>query len=354
MLGVDRRTLYSYASRGWIRRARDGRERLYVAEDVRRLATRSAARRGHRAVAAAALSWGEPVLDSAVSGVVNGRLYYRGRELSALVASGARYEDVGDLLLGPTCPGAWVRAARRRLPAGDPLERMLAITPSLVPLDGAASARVIVSRLAATFGTPRATIAETVARGLGVPDVRAIEVALIVCADHELNASTFAARVAAGTGATLGACVGAAAFAVTGPRHGASHDRLEDLIASLPRRGLGAAVRAKVRSGERLSGFGHALYPDGDPRSDLLLGLVTRSPRARRALDYLAAGEDATGERPAIDAALVTLATSLGAPPRTASGLFALGRSVGWLAHAWEQRSRDPLRPRARYVGPSG
>src|SRR5690349_17240592 len=76
VLGVKRESLYTYASRGLVRAIENGRERLYVEEDVRRLAERSAARKGHAAAAASALRWGEPVLDSAISEVSNGVLRY--------------------------------------------------------------------------------------------------------------------------------------------------------------------------------------------------------------------------------------------------------------------------------------
>src|SRR5690349_18223397 len=81
LLGVKPATLYSYVSRGLVRAVLPGRgrTRLYVADDVARLATRSAARRGHGPVAAGALRWGEPVLESAITSVAGGVLAYRGR-----------------------------------------------------------------------------------------------------------------------------------------------------------------------------------------------------------------------------------------------------------------------------------
>ena len=90
-LGVRKETLYAYASRGLLRRARgEGRQSLYHAGDVARLAARSAGRAGHAAVASGALRWGEPVLDTAISEVRADGPSYRGQSAVALARSGAR------------------------------------------------------------------------------------------------------------------------------------------------------------------------------------------------------------------------------------------------------------------------
>jgi citrate synthase len=218
-------------------------------------------------------------------------------------------------------------------------------------------ARRIVQTMSLAFGAPRRTVADTVAAGLGQRDHRrSFEVALIVCADHELNASTFVARVAAGVRASIGAVIGASLFTVTGARHGTSPDDIEDVIATLPRRGLAREVKRLARAAP-LPGFGHNLYPDGDPRGRILLALVQgdrmMKRRAARVLSFIDEGR-ALGEEPRVDLGLVALCAALDAPPRTASGIFALGRTAGWLAHAFEQLDAvDSIRPRARYVGPT-
>ena len=108
--------------------------------------------------------------------------------------------------------------------------------------------------------------------------------ALILCADHELNTSTFAARVAASTGADLYACLSAAVAAFSGPLHGGASEQVEWLVreAGSPA-GAITAVAERMRRGELLPGFGHPLYPGGDPRVPPLLQRAVSLGRARRA-----------------------------------------------------------------------
>lgn len=363
VLGVSRRTLYTYASRGLLRRAARGRESRYLAEDVRRLAARSAARRGRAPLAAAALRWGEPVLDSAITDVAGNRLRYRGHELSALLERRASFEQVADLLLDDGVQ-AWPDPLRVRVePSLPPCARFVAVLPSLAaPQPGGELApRLLIATLARVFGEGEGDrIAARLAAGLGLPRraraAAALDVALVCAADHELNVSTFAARIAASAGAELVACVGAALWVFGGPQHGGSCERVEQLLAAAPRRRLAAWVDDRLARGLGLPGFGHPLYPAGDPRGFALIerarALANDASALAHALALADAVHDASGLHPTLDFALVALARALAAPSGTAMGLFALGRSAGWLAHALEQRrTRALLRPRARYVG---
>jgi citrate synthase len=103
--------------------------------------------------------------------------------------------------------------------------------------------------------------------------------------------------------------------------------------------------------GDSLSGFGHPMYPDGDVRAAAILQRICgRNARWRSLTDAV---EQLTGLRPSIDFALVALRRHLGLPVGTALNLFALGRSLGWVAHALEQRAQGNLiRPRASSIGP--
>jgi citrate synthase len=121
--------------------------------------------------------------------------------------------------------------------------------------------------------------------------------------------------------------------------------------------GATAAVSAWLRTGERLPGFGHRLYPAGDPRAAELLDLAHRaapgSPALRRAQALRAAVRDLTGELPNLDFGIAALAAALRLPAGAPQAIFALGRTIGWIAHAIEEYGRGALiRPRARYVGP--
>ncbi|CAM4088037.1 helix-turn-helix domain-containing protein [Corallococcus sp. ZKHCc1 1396] len=183
--------------------------------------------------------------------------------------------------------------------------------------------------------------------------------ALILCADHELNTSTFAARVTASSGADLYASLSAALAAVSGHKHGGSCDRVEALLTEVGRPERAAqVVHGRLRRGEAVTGFGHRLYPQGDPRTPPLveaaLSVRPESLRVKVARAVMDTMRDAGHPPPAMDFGLVMLADALGLPPGAGTLLFGLGRTAGWVAHILEQREQGHLlRPRARYVEPS-
>jgi citrate synthase len=117
-------------------------------------------------------------------------------------------------------------------------------------------------------------------------------------------------------------------------------------------------VRERSRRGEGVPGFGHPLYPQGDPRARILLDEArSLAPRPHAPLKTLLAlvkaMRDAHREEPTLDAGLVAVASALRLGPGSAAGLFGVSRAAGWIAHALEQRAAAfLLRPRARYVGP--
>jgi citrate synthase len=340
-------------------------------------------------VAASALRWGEPVLETAISYIASDGPRYRGVPAVEL-CRGTSYESVAELLWsGVQTAAPWpsrdaeklVAQLKGKIPPGHPpLYTLLVAAPRLALFDvvrlGAPveaeldRARTLVRALAAlsalSFDPERATraasasrLAEVVAIALGAPPraVDVIERALVLSADHELNASTFAARVVASTGADLYACVAAALAAMTGPAHGGASDRVEALVDEVaePRR-AGAVVTARTLRGEAIAGFGHTLYPAGDPRVAPLLHAASDAAKRPRALATVlavaGAMKRARRELPNLDFGLVAVSRALGLPKGSAAALFALGRTAGWVAHALEQRAAGYLlRPRARYVG---
>jgi citrate synthase len=190
------------------------------------------------------------------------------------------------------------------------------------------------------------------AEGAGTHLVRA---ALVVSADHELNASTFAARVVASTGATPYAAVLAALAALSGPYHGGMTSRVGALFDEIDGKPPSEAMAARLRRGDDLPGFGHRLYPQRDPRAALLLDLCARhDPQAARPYQLAAeAGQALTGKPPTLDFGLQAVSRVLRGPADGAFQLFAIGRTVGWIGHVLEQyRSDRLLRPRAAYTGP--
>ncbi len=390
LLDVKVATLYSYVSRGLIRALPWGRrrERLYVRADVERIRARAGARRGHAAVAAGALRWGEPVLDSAVTEIRPEGPAYRGH-LATELARTCTFEQVAELLWTGKLPEAGVRWAGGRAPARlSPTPDALALLMNgLALLTARQEGRVALSSeaelgacrqliraaagwIASWAGRPAAPVMEAksvagaLAAALGArratEQERALNEALVLCADHELNASSFAARVAASAGADLYPSLLAALATFSGPRHGGESARVEALLDEVRASGQAKDVlRSRARRGEALPGFGHNLYRDGDPRAKVLLetarGVGGNGPQLTRVLAVAEAAEALGMERPNLDFGLVAVATALGLPRGAPAIIFCLGRIAGWTAHIQEQREAGVLlRPRARYVGPPG
>ena len=386
-LGISAATLYAYVSRGWIRsEAGSGRNRRYRAEDVRKLKERKQQRGNPALVAEGALHWGTPVLESGITRISGDRFYYRGRDVLSLAAdntieqvasliwtgdvsgeanvfrSGPVLPDFFDSIseaLGPLAPVGSFQALLPMAAAGD------AASYDLRPLSVARTgARIL------RFLTAVAAGGEVVGEGGGVsgalqrawaplrPEaVALLDAALILCADHELPVSTFAARCVASSGATPYAVVTAGLSAVQGVKHGGAIELAETFLGEVEASGSARGVIAgRLRRGERVPGFGHSLYPEGDPRGAALLGLVEktlpRNPSAELSRDVAREALGLIGEHPTVDFGLATLARALELPPGSAVALFALGRTVGWIGHAIEQyESGAMIRPRARYVG---
>ena len=374
-LGVRPQTLYAYVSRGRLSTRpdpADPRRSLYRASDIGVLAERKTRSRKASQVAAGAIAWGEPVLDSAITTVEGGRLYYRGRDAVDL-AQTETLESTARLLRGghgaalkrdargAPPEGADMRAraflalAARAGSDGPALGRhplALAVEAATLldvladAIAGAAGSGPIHVRLALAWGC--ATSGPAVGAG-GGPGADLIRRALVLLADHELNASTFAARVAASTGASLAASALAGLAALSGPRHGGASAALRGLVAEAGEQGAAAAIAARLAQDRSLPGFGHPLYPEGDPRARALLDRF--EPTAELA-SLRAAVEGATGKAPNVDFALVALADRLGLPKDAPFALFATARCAGWIAHAIEQvQTGDLIRPRARYAG---
>jgi citrate synthase len=365
-LRVRPQTLYAYVSRGRLRAEPDPaepRRSRYRASDVAALADRKARGRKASDVAVGAIAWGEPVLASAITTVRDGRLYYRGQDAVRLSET-ATLEAVARLLRGglglppdegqaaPVGPTAQARAfaAFSSRAAADPP------TPGRTAEDLASEAARLLDLMAAAVAGPEGAVQreeeagaihERLGRAWRAPRGQwdAIRRALVLLADHELNASTFAARVTASTGASLAAAVLTGLAALSGPRHGGMAARVEAFAEDAARVGW----RKASAPGEPPPGFGHALYPDGDPRAAALLGAIeTPAPLLELRQDI----EAATGQRANVDFALVALRQSLGLPADAPFAIFALARTAGWLAHAIEQITTGALiRPRARYVG---
>jgi citrate synthase len=368
LMQVRPQTLYASVSRGRIRAksdTADPRRSLYHRDDVQRIAARTRGRRSSETVASEAIQWGEPVLPSAVSTVAEGRLWYRG-QVACELAGHATLEDVAGLL--------WESAPPRFMAADSGPVHAKAATPlqaGLLALAARAAAdppsrgrsRIVLQAEAAdVIGTladallgPSTTQAAHLHTRLAAAwhRPRAADVlrrALVLMADHELNASTFAARVTASTGASLAACLLTGLSTLTGPLHGGAAAAVQALMRSVTALGSEAAVREWLAHDRPLAAFGHPLYPAGDARCTALLEVIELPPAFA---SLRTTGEKLLGEAANIDFALAAMATVHKLPADAPLMLFALARAVGWTAHALEQQATGQLiRPRARYTGP--
>jgi citrate synthase len=386
-LGVKPATLYAYVSRGLLRghRGSDGRSTLFAADDIEQLARRG---RPRRASSPPSL---ELIIETSITEITPGDVRYRNHSSAALAAS-ATFEQVAELLWrGELAPHrAWpqahfdlgvelvglerLRAVLAVAASADPLRidldanavarRAPAIVAALV--DGlSAPSRVVVPRWRRSDDDEMlvGTIAGRLWARLGGDRPRpgviaALNAALVLLADHELAASTRAARVAASTRADPYAVVGAALGAVSGPLHGGASRAARLMIEAAATVGPEAALADAMVTYGGYPGYGQRLYPDGDPRAVALLPYVRAIEGRQAAVDVVDAIAEVArarvGVHPNIDFALAGLSHVSGLPVEAGEVLFSVARSAGWIAHAMEEygEARLRFRPRAVYVGP--
>jgi citrate synthase len=365
-LGVKPQTLYAYVSRGLVAaraNEEDPRARLYARADIDALIAKRRAGRRRADIASRAISWGDPVLESAIATVQDQRLIYRGRDAVAW-AEHATLEDTARLLWDAPDVAPASLAKVRALRAGDAKGRLLSFLAQHAAISAPTFARakddlasealaLLDGAIEALSGVGDAAPAHRkLAQAWGVSGRRAdlIRRTIVLVADHELNPSTFAARVAASTGGALAAAALTGCAALTGPLHGEASARALAFLDSAEHNGVTATINAALARAERLPGLGHPLYRDGDPRAEAILAPLKPRPAIARAI---AAAERASGRRANVDLALAALTLELGLGREAPFVLFAAGRMAGWLAHAMEQALTGAIiRPRATYVGP--
>jgi citrate synthase len=373
LLGISAATLYAYVSRGQLssRPGPDARSRMYLRAEVERLARRKQAGRGAARGAAQSLDRGLPVLETRISLIRPDAPYYRGRSAVAAARSGATLEDIARLLwegeeqdpFVASVPDVWPeRIAPLALDGSlPPLERAMACLPLLAlehrqslnaaaPVRREVAAMLLRQNAALLVGTqPDARPVHRLLADHWQPGdagfAEVVRSALVLCADHELNVSAFAARVVASTGAQHG------------PRHGGATARAYALLCDAEASGAPAGfIAERWRRGDELPGFNHVLYPDGDPRGAEVLrqlrALRGDCPRMRHVETVLATTTEHSGQHPNIDGLLAAICYVYALPATHALVMFASARLTGWLAHALEQQALGTLiRPRARYSG---
>jgi len=421
-LGVKQASLYSYVSRGVLsrRKAHGSRASLYSASEVEGLARRGRPRRApgpaelvietelteitgdhlrYRGIDAIALAR-RCELEQVASLLWTGTLGGPGE---------GSLDDRRTPLWEATAPAvAAGSAAQAALPAGTlPLERLQVIVPALAAADPlrlhldppavVAAGRCLIAGMVDCLptaeggpvlgnghapaaagalrrddrgsgngrvrGAQSGTVAERLVPRLcpaepGAGLIDAVRAALVLLADHELAASTLAARVAASMRADPYAVVATGLGAVGGTLHGGASFGAEVMLRSAS--GPADAARAVgdlLRRGERIPGFGHFVYRRRDPRAVLLLDLLRAAdPGSERLAVADAVIAEARGRslpEPNIDFALAALAVMAGMIPGAGEAIFAVARAAGWVAHALEEYARGtPIRPRGIYTGP--
>ncbi|GHO81631.1 hypothetical protein KSD_94020 [Ktedonobacter sp. SOSP1-85] len=390
MLQVRVETIYAYVSRGLLRSEPGSgkqRARLYRVEDVQRLQEKKSYRQDPSSAATGAMHWGMPVLKSALTLISENGVYYRGENVVQLALSES-IERVASLLWhgesGPgerfllenTLPVATYLQQLHQLAQSTQALQRLSIALTLASADDIAAydldpsleqstqigARILYLMASVLTQAPQNNLAlATMLQRRWCPEdertTRLFNAALILCADHELNASSFVAHVVASAQSSLYQVVIAGLATLQGFRHGGVTWLVERFLQEVeaPQQ-ANTVITARLKRGEQIPAFGHKLYPSGDPRAIFLLDLLKQmypdASSLQCSLAIIETMSQLTGKLPTLDFALVTMAQTLELPPDSALALFALGRSVGWIAHALEQYADGQLiRPRAQYTG---
>ncbi|WP_249277541.1 citrate synthase [Pandoraea sp. PE-S2R-1] len=406
LLEIKPATLYAYVSRGLIRARphEDGRKSLYLRRDVERLGTRKRGRAPTGSVAESTMRFGDPVLHSAITQITPHGPRYRNRLATDLASAGASFESVVHLLM----TGIWQDSLAVWSPQETPpdvlrflstyngevasadIGNLLGMVPFALAMqgrgpreiaDGSAvqAARLMLHCMAGCVGflgpkrayvarTADETVAAQILRAAGAEvtpeNLRAVNAALVLTADNELAPATFAARVAASTNADLFSCVAAAIGSHIGFSTGTSTEKIETLLLCEPLDALDSRKDRVREYGASLFAFNHPLYPGGDARADLMMQLAElatqrdeaagidtqRAAGTRLTLDFLARMRSELSAHPGLAMGIVVLARALGLPDGTATAIWVIGRSAGWVAHVMEQRTQAfMLRPRAKY-----
>ncbi|MFI8433880.1 citrate/2-methylcitrate synthase [Streptomyces sp. NPDC079020] len=408
LLGVKPETVYAYVSRGQLssRRVPGGRGSTFDAAEVEALIRRT----GRREPAPAD---GDLVFRTGITLIEPDRYYFRGVDATGL-ARRYGYEEVAEWLwtgeLRPgirfAAPEAALAAARRAVDAlpphsgstdrlrvaviaaaaADPLRFDLSpqavlssarsLIPTLVgalPLAGSGSRRAAEAAPATAVtgggdGAPGADGTRPLARQLwprltaqpaDEASLAVLDTALTLLIDHDLAASTLAARVAASAHAHPYAVVSAGLGVLEGPLHGAASGLAHQMLTDVVARGSAAPVVADhLRAGRRVPGLGHRLYTGEDPRARTLFALLEEVPRAAGVLaaarDVVSTAARHTPLHANVDLALAVLTVAGGMPAEAGETVFAVSRTAGWIAHALEEYAERPLRmrPIGQYRGP--
>lgn len=376
LLGIKRKSVYSYVSRKKIRTVIDPKnhkKRLYSYDDIISLLEHKNAS-GIEKILQHTLTFGEPVLESSITLIEDSILYYRGYSIGDLVEKYS-FEQVISLLW----TGNFQNVPDFEKIAIKPLQNLPITLPDIqryllelekreflsmvwkdLPSIGWKILMAIIQDVTQNFDS-NISIAEKLAsffcHGIDhASDI--INTALIVIADHELNPSSFTARIVTSTGANLFQVIIAGLAALSGFKHGGAIYECNSMLLELQQNfQFDKNLQNRLRRGEDIVGFGHNLYEKGDYRAKVLLkkiekyyGSTKEFEIDKSLIDKLKAVKK---QEPTIDCVLLILSKVLGNGTEFALFLFAYGRLAGWIGHVIEESKRGKLiRPRAKYIGP--
>ncbi|MBY8881250.1 citrate/2-methylcitrate synthase [Actinacidiphila acidipaludis] len=396
-LGVKPETLYAYVSRGLLgsRRARGGRGSTFDPAEVAALARRGRTSSSEDAASAQspaeADAGGLGRVRTGITLITADRYYFRGVDATELAAA-YTFEEVAEWLWtgvlrrgvrfeAPPQPLAAARRTAAALPADcGPMDRLrvaaiaaAAADPlrfDLAPEAVLGSARSLIPTLVDALPPAGPTHrgsgpiawrlwSRLTARPADDASLEVLDTALALLIDHDLAASTLAARVAASARAHPYAVVSAGLGALDGPLHGQASALVHRMLADVLERGsAGPVVAEYLRGGQGIPGLGHRVYPGEDPRARLLFRLLERVPAAAPALaaarDVLATGARHSTPQANVDLALGAFSLACGMPAEAGETVFSVARTAGWIAHALEEYAERPLRmrPVGAYDGP--
>ena len=352
-LGVSTATLYSYVSRGRVRRTigADGRSSLFDVDELEELRAKN--RRPPPP---------PPTIDvriaSAVTQLDEAGLRYRDVPVDELVDS--PYEQVCALLWGtppPTLRPQTVPGCGPA-PSGRVMDLVQLVAGMELPDDPVAAADRLLGTIPGAFGgstSPDRPYTDRLVRAWvphpSVELVRAVNAALVLLADHELATSTLAVRVAASVRSSPAAAFVAGLATMDGAVHGSASHHAHRLLADCRREGPDRVLDRLRTDRRRVPGFGHSIYRGRDPRFGLLLDRVQSLPDPRGRLgtvtDLISVAGRFIAQPPNVDLALGSLTYVAGLPPDCP--LFAIARIAGWVAHYREELDERPLFPGLSY-----
>lgn len=361
LLGVKAQTLYAYVSRHGIRTKADpgdARSSFYFAPDLERLLTQNRRPRARADVAQAAIRWGDPVLETSISEVREGTIWLRDRPIEDC-AREVTLEGTAALLCG--FDRVVLPQARKRFSGASPFTRAMkalaneadgapslaSLVPSEMPQEVGRVLSVVTNACLAKVATGEVHRRIATKWGLTLQSADIVRQALVLLSDHELNPSTFAVRVAASTGTSLAAALLAGVTTLSGPRHGGVALLADEALQAALNGGLDQFLEQHADQSPYSFGFGHPLYPAGDPRAAYLLDLIPKGAPVLQAVDH---ASNRLSQRANVDTALAAIAYHFEFPADAAAIVFTVGRTAGWCAHAIEQaKSGTLIRPRAKF-----